>query len=68
VKKSVKLYPTASESVLEDFFVAAHAGSFTKLHIPQSDVFYVRAAIEADTGVRYTLAHVEGALKLEGMI
>lgn len=68
MKKSVKLYPTASETVLEDFYIAAHTGSFDKLHIPKSDVFYVRALIQADTGVRYTLAHVESALKLEGMI
>tara|TARA_R110001599_G_scaffold295302_1_gene499472 strand:+ start:207 stop:413 length:207 start_codon:yes stop_codon:yes gene_type:complete len=68
VKKSVKLYPTASETVLEDFYIAAHTGSFDKLHIPKSDVFYVRALIQADTGVRYTLAHVESALKAEGMI
>jgi hypothetical protein len=31
-----------------------------------SDVFYVRAAIEADTGVKYTLDHVERAMYLEG--
>jgi len=68
VQKSVQLYPEATETVLEDFYLAAHSGSFDKLHIPQSDVFYVRAAIEADTGVRYTLAHVERALKEEGMI
>ena len=68
MKKSVKLYPTASETVLEDFYIAAHTGSFDKLHIPKSDVFYVRALIQADTGVRYTLAHVERALKAEGMI
>ena len=68
MKKSVKLYPVASESVLEDFYVAAHSGSFDKLHIPKSDVFYVRAAIQADTGVRYTLAHLERAMELEGMI
>ena len=68
MKKSLKLYPTASESVLEDFYAAAHSNSFDKLHIPQSDVFYVRAAIEADTGVRYTLAHVEKAMQLEGII
>ena len=37
-----------------------------KIHIPKSDVFYVRAAIEADTGVRYSLDHVERAMYLEG--
>ena len=31
-------------------------------------MFYVRAAIEADTGVRYTLDHVERAMYLEGYL
>ena len=38
------------------------------LHIPRSDVFYVRAAIEAHTGVRYTLAHIESAMIAEGFL
>ena len=38
------------------------------LHIPHSSVFYVRAAIEAKTGIRYTLKHVENAMKHEGML
>ena len=36
------------------------------LHIPHSDVFYVRTAIEKATGVRYTLEHVEKSMLLEG--
>ena len=39
-----------------------------RVHIPKSDVFYVRTAIEGDTGVRYTLDRVERAMYLEGMI
>ena len=40
-----------------------------KIHIPKSDVFYVRELLsEADTGVKYTLDHVERAMYLEGMI
>ena len=38
-----------------------------KLYTPEN-MFYVRAAIEADTGVRYTLKHVEKAMKAEGML
>ena len=30
MKKSVKLYPVASETVLEEFYRAAHTGSFDK--------------------------------------
>ena len=37
-----------------------------KVHIPKSDVFYVREAIYQRTGERYTLDHVERAMYLEG--
>lgn len=67
--KSVQLY--ASDDVLSEFYEALASGDDKRLrrvHIPKSDVFYVRAAIEADTGVRYTLDHVERAMYLEGML
>lgn len=66
---SVQLY--ADEDVLRHFY-AVLASNDNKLaesiHIPMSDVFYVRAAIEAATGVRYTLDHVERAMYLEGLL
>ena len=65
-KKSVKLY--TPENILESFYDAIRTNTLHKLHIPHSSVFYVRAAIEADTGVRYTLKHVENAMKHEGML
>lgn len=68
-RKTVQLY--AGENVIEEFYSAIATGDSRKLqriHIPKSDVFYIRAAIEADTGVRYTLDHVERAMYLEGMI
>ncbi len=37
-----------------------------RVHIPVSDVFYVRKAIHESTGVLYTLDHVERAMYLEG--
>jgi hypothetical protein len=36
------------------------------LHIPHSDVYYVRAACEARYGRKFTLKHVEEAMKAEG--
>ena len=69
MKKRIQLYP--SESVLEDFYHALASknnNALLKIHIPKSDVFYVREAILADTGVKYTLDHVERAMYLEGMI
>tara|TARA_B100001094_G_C17655107_1_gene541573 strand:- start:109 stop:366 length:258 start_codon:yes stop_codon:yes gene_type:complete len=67
--KQVKLY--ASEDVIDDFYRALasnDANAMRKVHIPKSDVFYVREALEVRTGVRYTLDHVERAMYLEGML
>ena len=65
-RKSVKLY--TPENILEAFYSAIRNNKLKELHIPHSSVFYVRAAIEADTGVRYSLRHVETAMKAEGML
>ena len=53
-------------SVLEDFYRAIKENRLDTLHIPHSDVFFVRAALENATGVRYSLAHVEKSMMLEG--
>ena len=66
-KNKVKLY--SSETVLEDFYEAISQNNPNKaqrLHIPKSDVFYIRQAIHVKTGNLYTLDHVERALFLEG--
>ena len=65
-RKSVKLY--TPENMLEAFYKAIRNNTLKELHIPHSSVFYVRAAIEAGTGVRYTLKHVERAMIAEGML
>lgn len=65
-RKSVKLY--VPENILEAFYDAIRTNKLKELHIPHSSVFYVRAKIEADTGIRYTLKHVENAMKHEGML
>lgn len=65
----IQLY--ASDDVIGEFYKALASGDANRIHrvhIPKSDVFYVRAAIEADTGKRYTLDHVERAMYLEGML
>jgi hypothetical protein len=64
-KKSVKLY---TDDVIENFYEAIRTNTVSKLHIPHSDVFYVRNAIEARTGERYTLKHIEDAMKAEGWL
>ena len=66
-RKKVQLY--ASEDVLTEFYHALASNdprAMRKVHIPKSDVFYVRNAIYNDTGVWYTLDHVERAMYLEG--
>ena len=37
-----------------------------RLHIPHSDVFYVRQAVEAYYGKKFSLKHVEAAMRAEG--
>mgnify|MGYP001403803912 FL=1 len=65
-RKSVQL--EAPENILEAFYEAIRTNKLKDLHIPHSSVFYARAKIEADTGVKYTLKHVEKAMKAEGML
>ena len=62
-KKSVKLY---TDNVLEAFYDAIRTNSLDKLHIPHSDVFYVRQAVEAHYGQSFSLKHVEDAMRAEG--
>ena len=67
--KNKRVQLCQSESVLEDFYNALASNNsyaMRKVHIPKSDVFYVREAIHQDTGVRYTLDRVERAMYLEG--
>ena len=57
------------EDVLGEFYRALASGNekvLKRVHIPRSDVFYVREAIFQKTGIRYTLDRVERAMYLEG--
>ena len=66
-KNKVKLY--ATESVIEEFYRTLannDTRGVNKVHIPKSDVFYVRRAIYEDTGEWYTLDRVERAMYVEG--
>ncbi len=64
-KKSVKLY---TDNVIEHFYEAVRTNSVDKLHIPHSDVFYVRKAIEARTGESYSLQRIEAAMIVESVL
>ena len=62
-KKSVKLY---TDNVIESFYDAVLNNNLEKLHIPHSDVFYVRAAVEAHYSRSFSLKEVEDAMIAEG--
>ena len=62
-KKSVKLY---TDNVLEAFYEAILTNSLDKLHLPHSDVFYVKKAVDAYYGKSFSLEHVEWAMRAEG--
>lgn len=58
-----------SDNVLEEFYTTLEKKITSRfVHIPVSDVFYVRAAIKAATGVEYSLDRVERAMLLEGFL
>ena len=60
-----------SENVIEEFYRALANEDELELrrcHIPRSDVFYVRQKILLDTGIKYSLDHVERAMFLEGLL
>lgn len=59
----------ASERILEEFYEALadqNESRLRRVHIPRSDVFYIREKIHQDTGTKYTLDRVERAMYLEG--
>jgi len=64
VAKSVKLY---TDDVLTAFYAAIRTNTLDRLHIPHSDVFYVRTALEAKFSPRkFTLKETEDYMRLEG--
>tara|TARA_R110000787_G_C13226307_1_gene426738 strand:- start:39 stop:290 length:252 start_codon:yes stop_codon:yes gene_type:complete len=64
-----KIY--TSDNVLEEFYLALadkDEGRLRRVHIPRSDVFYVREKIYQDTDIKYSLDRIERAMYLEGML
>ena len=64
-----KMY--SSDRVIEEFYDALASkdeGKLRRVHIPRSDVFYVREKIFQDTGIKYSLDRIERAMYLEGML
>lgn len=60
-----------SEDPLRDFYEALARNDeygLRNVHIPRSEVFYVKAAVEARTGEKVSLLHVEKVLYQEGYL
>jgi hypothetical protein len=53
-------------SVASELFKALHRNTLDNLHVPHSDVYYVRAALEKHTGYYFPLDVVEKAMREEG--
>ena len=61
----------SSDNVVEEFYRALASedeGKLRRVHIPRSDVFYIREKIRNDTGIKYSLDRVERAMYLEGQL
>ena len=76
-QKQVKLYVPKKRSrkkkvhlrddyVLEDFYTAVRNNRLDSIHVPHSDVFFVKYALENRTGKKFKLKDVEVAMRLEG--
>ena len=60
-----------SDNILEDFYSALADGdikAIRNIHIPRSDVFYVRQKYFVDTGEWITLDRMERCMYLEGLL
>ena len=60
-----------SDSVLEEFYSALADGNdkrIRRVHIPRSDVFYIRRAYYEHSGDWESLDRIERSMYLEGML
>ena len=53
-------------SVVSEVYIAMNKEMLDNIHIPHSDVYFVRAALEKHTGFYFPLDRVEAAMKAEG--
>jgi len=53
-------------SVVSEAYKLLHEGKETKIHLPHSDVYFVRAALESKSGYFFPLDVVEEAMRMEG--
>lgn len=60
----------SSDQVIEEFYkqLLKDEDSAMRVHIPRSDVFYIRRAYYEDTGNWESLDRIERSMYLEGML
>lgn len=63
IKKKVQL---RDNYVLEDFYLAVRNNRLDSIHVPHSDVFFVKAAMEHRLKMTFKLSEVEAAMRAEG--
>ena len=65
-KRTRKKVHLRDNFVLEDFYVAVRNNRLDSIHVPHSDVFFVKIAMENRLGMKFTLKDVEAAMRAEG--
>ena len=65
-KRTRKKVQLRDNYVLEDFYMAVRNNRLDSIHVPHSDVFFVKAAMEARLPMKFSLKDVEAAMRAEG--
>ena len=65
-KRTRKKVQLRDKFVLEDFYMAVRNNRLDSIHVPHSDVFFVKAAMENRLGIEFTLKDIEAAMRAEG--
>jgi hypothetical protein len=66
LKRRKKKTLLRDDFVLEDFYAAVRNNRLDSIHVPHSDVFFVKAAMEHHLGMKFKLKDVEAAMRAEG--
>ena len=65
-KRTRKKVQLRDDFVLEDFYMAVRNNRLDSIHVPHSDVFFVKAAMENRLNMKFTLKDIEAAMRAEG--
>lgn len=65
-KRNKKKIHLRDDYVLEDFYLAVRNNRLDSIHVPHSDVFFVKYALENRLGKKFKLRDVEAAMRAEG--